>query len=225
MGSHDPVQLGVMFALVLFSLCFHEYAHAWMAFRRGDDTAALLGRLTLNPIAHMDPFLSVILPLGLWYIGAPIIGGGKPVPVNVSRLKNPPRDSMLVALAGPMSNVVLAVVLTVALQVLFKMGIVHAYENQGPGRDWAAFGWDVLVMAITTNLLLAFFNMLPIPPLDGSRVLAYFLPGRSREWLLSLDRYGFAIVMLLMFSGAYRQISRTVLMPFLNAYSDLLIPS
>jgi Zn-dependent protease len=223
--SNDPVLMGSMLAVVLFSLCFHEYAHAWTAFRFGDDTAALLGRLTLNPIKHMDPFLSVILPLGLLYLHAPIIAGGKPVPVNVSRLRNPPRDSMLVALAGPMSNVLLAVVFTIVLQIVFKLGFVHAYPIESPTRDWGAFGWDLLVMAIQTNLFLAFFNMLPIPPLDGSRVLAYFLPGRSREWLLSMDRYGFALVMLLMFSGVFTHINRSVLTPFVNAYSDLLIPS
>ncbi|MFO0980547.1 MAG: site-2 protease family protein [Planctomycetota bacterium] len=209
----DTVLLTAQFIVLLFSLSFHEAAHAWMAFRRGDDTAALMGRLTLNPIAHMDPFLSVILPLACYLSGAPIIGGGKPVPVNPFRMKNPARDSMLVALAGPVSNVLLAIGFTALIQIGFRVGLMR-----GDARLY-----QVLTHAVLINFFLAFFNMLPVPPLDGSRVLGYFLPRPAQAWLFQLDRYGFLVLILVFYSGILGPVYQ-VFFHFLDAYSSLLIP-
>ena len=176
--------------MLVLSLSIHEFAHAWVAWRRGDETAAREGRLTLNPIDHIDPFQTILLPLVLWIVsnGAIVFGGAKPVPVIPSRLKNPSRDMMLVALAGPVSNLLQAVVLMVLLKGVLAF--------TGYGAD------DLLVQALQygvyMNILLTVFNMIPIPPLDGSRVLRHFAPA-ARDLIDFLEPMGIYIVFGLIF--------------------------
>lgn len=167
----------------------HEFAHGFIARRLGDRTAERAGRLTLNPIAHLDPVGSVFLPLVLAFLGGPIFGWAKPVPINPSNFRGDISKGMVaVSLAGPGSNLLLAFAGAVALGV--------AAAVIAPGSLLIPF----LRTLILINLFLAFFNLLPIPPLDGSKVLGGLLPGRQ-EWLYNLERYGFLLLLALLFFG------------------------
>ena len=156
----------VAFGIVLASLTVHEWAHAWTADRLGDPTARRLGRVSFNPAVHIDLLGTIVLPLIAIFSGLPILGWAKPVPVNTSRLGNPRRDFTLVAAAGPASNVLMAL----AAALVFRS--FGGIESAG-----GALLPNLLVLAVSINILLAVFNMLPIPPLDGGNVLAGLLPG------------------------------------------------
>ncbi|HLC44305.1 MAG: hypothetical protein A2722_01610 [Candidatus Doudnabacteria bacterium RIFCSPHIGHO2_01_FULL_50_11] len=184
-----------LFSLVIliFSVVIHEVSHGIIAEKLGDPTARLAGRLTLNPLPHIDPFSSVLLPLFLLLVNSPVLfGAAKPVPVNYSNLRNPRRDMALVALAGPGANLLLA--FFCALPVRF--GLLPA-ESAGGG---------FLLQVVVLNLVLAIFNLVPIPPLDGSKILARFLPDRYLPILFSLEQYGFFIIIILIYSGFFQYI-------------------
>ena len=171
------------------SLSFHEAAHAWAADRLGDPTARQLGRLTLNPLAHIDWIGTVLFPLIAISSGVPLIGWAKPVPVDMRNLREPRRDFALVALAGPVSNLILAVVAA----VLFEAYLASSPEPGVLARP--------LLMAVVMNVMLAIFNMIPVPPLDGGNVLMGLVPysvARSINWLRP---YGFLIIYGLMLTG------------------------
>ncbi len=192
----DPFQLFASLAVLLFSLTVHEAAHAWSAFRLGDDTARRLGRISLNPLVHIDPIGTVLLPLVATLTGAPLIGWAKPVPVDTRRLGQPRRDFMLVAAAGPASNLLLAVASAVALRLLIGAGPGgEGLDVSGPLLGLAAVGLQV-------NLLLALFNMIPVPPLDGGNVVGGLLSGAWRQRYEALRPYGVFILYGLMFTGA-----------------------
>lgn len=176
------------------SLTIHEAAHAWTADRLGDPTARLLGRVSLNPLVHIDPIGTILLPLLAAFSRLPIIGWAKPVPVNINRLRNPRRDFMIVAAAGPLSNIAQAVVLALAFRGLW-----------GSGSD-ASLLRRILEMAVEINLLLAFLNLVPIPPLDGGNVLAGLLPERAAVVLDGLRQYGFILLYALMLTGILSQL-------------------
>ncbi len=192
-------QLGVPFivsalAFFIISLGIHEAAHAWAALRCGDTTARDMGRITLNPIAHIDLFMTILLPLFLLMSGTGLLfGGAKPVPVAYHRLRNPLRDMMLVALAGPVSNFLLAIVFMLAWKGIHFFDL--ATESVLPG---------VFHTSIVFNLLLAVFNMVPLPPLDGSRVMAWLLPESLREPYVGLERWGMLLILPLFFVPAFR---------------------
>ena len=175
-----------MIALLVVSLGIHEAAHGWVALKCGDTTARDLGRITLNPLPHIDPFMTILLPAIGYMSGGFIFGGAKPVPVNYYNLRNPPRDMALVAIAGPASNFLLAVFFALCVKILvLDTGI------------WVrnALGARVLGHVIVLNLTLAAFNLLPIPPLDGSRVMTWLLPsGGLRDSYVALERFGLLIV-------------------------------
>jgi Zn-dependent protease len=192
----------VVFPILLLSLTVHEFAHAWSARRLGDDTAERAGRYTLNPLVHADPIGSVLLPI----LGVPF-GWAKPVPVNPARFRrgiNMGRGMMWTALAGPLANMALAVATTVAfaLTVRFSPG---AFEGQ-------AFLLPMFQTTIGMNIGLAVFNLLPIPPLDGSRVVEAFIPTRLRPQWEAFSRYGFFILLALVFVG--RPLLGLVMRPF-----------
>lgn len=171
------------------SLSFHEAAHAWAANRLGDPTARQLGRLTLNPLAHIDWIGTVLFPLIAMSSGLPLIGWAKPVPVDMRYLRDPRRDFALVAIAGPVSNLILAVAAAFCFEVALKSTTEPGVLAQ------------TLLMAVVLNVLLAVFNMFPIPPLDGGNVLMGLVPysvARSIDWLRP---YGFLIIYALMFTG------------------------
>jgi Zn-dependent protease len=183
-------------AILILALALHEAAHAAVANWCGDDTAKRLGRVTLNPIKSIDPVLTILLPGMLFFVlpavlGTPplMFGGAKPVPVNMGRLRHPYRDMMWVALAGPATNLVLAFLAMVALKGLLVAGVLGTYD----------VGTKILVGAVQFNILLTVFNMIPIPPLDGSRVLTFLLPDRLRVPFNKLTPLGIPILFALLF--------------------------
>lgn len=184
----DPNHIidGLIFYIgLVILLTFHEFAHAWVAWLCGDDTARLQGRLSLNPIVHIDPIGTVLFPLLMIFspIGNFLIGWAKPVPINPANLRNPVRDDILIAMAGPAMNLLLAVVLVALARVIFYFGAADMAQQ-------------VLQMA-ALSLLLCFFNLIPIPPLDGSHVLRNFI-GMSWETYWNLCRYGIIGVWLVL---------------------------
>ncbi len=199
----NVAQVFIAFAVLLFSLTFHEMAHAWTADRLGDPTARLLGRVSFNPIVHADPIGTVLFPLLAIVGGVPIIGWAKPVPVVVSRLRRQRRDYVLVAAAGPASNLVLAVIAAVVLAALPVSPVVLGEPNVS--APVAAF----LSLAVRLNILLAVFNMLPIPPLDGGNVLSGILPQKFATALDQVRPYGFLLLYaLLLTDGFYYHVVR-----------------
>ena len=176
---------------LVFAIVFHEVAHGRTARMLGDNTAAELGRLSLNPLRHIDPFGTVLLPLLLALAGAPVFGWAKPVPVNPRRLRNPRWGMVLVALAGPATNI--ALVLLAVAGLIFVAPLVSA-QASGAMQFVAAS----LVGFVTINLFLALFNMIPVPPFDGSKVLAGFLPDGLRQRFQRLDRYALLIMIAML---------------------------
>jgi Zn-dependent protease len=190
------------FIILVCSLSFHEAAHAWMANRLGDPTARNLGRLTLNPLAHVDWIGTVLFPLVAMSTGAPLIGWAKPVPVDFRYLRSPRRDFALVAVAGPVSNLVLAVLLAVVRAL-----IVSTRPLPGGTADMAS---EILVSAVLLNVLLAVFNMIPVPPLDGSNVAIGLLPPEAGRLFMAMRPWGFIILYALMLTGVLWEIIRPV---------------
>lgn len=187
---------------VLLAITLHEAAHGWAASRLGDPTARLMGRVTLNPFRHIDPFGTVVLPLLLLLMKAPFLFGyAKPVPVNFSRLNNPRRDMALVALAGPASNILLAVL---AALLFHLVDVVPATM-----RGWFT---ENLINLFRLNLVLAVFNMLPVPPLDGGRILVSVLPDRLAWKVARLERAGLFLVIGVLF-----------LLPFIAAQAGITL--
>jgi len=185
----DIALQALAFLVLLFSLTFHEAAHAWSAWRLGDPTAKQLGRLSLNPAVHVDPLGTLLLPGLAIATGAPLIGWAKPVPVNLRGLRRGRRDYVLVSAAGPGSNLVLALAASAGLAAL------------GNGALEAPLLAEALFAALRINLLLALFNMIPLPPLDGGNVLGGILPPSALVGFERVRPYGIAILYGLMLTG------------------------
>jgi Zn-dependent protease len=185
-----PATIAGLVLVIVPSITTHEAAHGFVADRLGDPTARERGRLTLNPIPHIDLFFTILLPAFLILSHAGFIfGGAKPVPVNVARLRNPRRDWALVGAAGPLSNILIAVLLCAALSFLLHTGLWSSRSS----------GTEVLTVGIFVNILLAVFNLIPIPPLDGSRVVQYFLSGEALDAYRKVEQYGLLILVGLIF--------------------------
>lgn len=200
----DPVQIFQLIVLI-FSVMIHEVSHGLMALRLGDDTAKAAGRLTLNPLKHIDLFGSVILPLLLILSRSPILfGWAKPVPYNPLRLKDPKKGSALIGAAGPMSNIIIALVFGIVLRLIFSFYHIDSAFSF-PGRIVL-----LLNIIVVINILLAVFNLIPIPPLDGASVLFAFLPDHWRAVRIFLSRYGFFLLLVLIFSPLFDFIARPV---------------
>ena len=187
--SHTIMMFSVWALPVLIAITFHEAAHGWTAWKLGDDTAYRLGRVTFNPIRHVDPVGTLIIPGMLLVFGSPFLFGyAKPVPVAFHRLRNPRRDMMLVAGAGPAINILLACASAALLNVI---GVLP-----GAMQNWMA---EVIEKSLIINLVLATFNMIPIPPLDGGRIAVGLLPRSLAEPLSRVEPYGFFLVLGLIF--------------------------
>jgi Zn-dependent protease len=183
----DPIiSTAIFIGILLFSVIFHEVAHGLMAYRLGDPTAKYAGRLTLNPLPHIDLFGSILLPALLYYAGLPILGAAKPVPVDYRNLSDIRRDMFLVSFAGPLTNLALALVAA----IVFRLG----------GDGLSVVGAGLLAKTVELNVVLAIFNLIPIPPLDGSKILASLAGYVDHDWMyriLDLERFGFILVLAL----------------------------
>ena len=191
-------QLLLYLPVLILAFTVHEFGHAWVALKQGDDTAEREGRVTLDPRPHIDPIGSLLFPaLAIVSGGLPFLGWAKPVPVDVRKLRNYRTGDILVSLAGVFMNFVLVIVFTVALVAI----VASLREDPAPG-SLANTLIDFCVAGVQVNLGLIFFNILPIPPLDGSKVLYHYLPVSAREQYRQLDRYGFLILWGLLLTGA-----------------------
>jgi Zn-dependent protease len=188
----------VMVVPLLFAVSVHEAAHGFAALKMGDDTAARAGRVSLNPLRHLDPFGSFILPLLLGLFGAPFVFGyAKPVPVNFARLRDWKKGTLWVSLAGVLANLIL---LTIS-GILFRVTLFAAQAMMPMGSAAMFLTTDLLMIlfySVIINGLLAIFNLIPVPPLDGSKILLVFLPPRMRKRFASLERFGIILVLLLL---------------------------
>ena len=203
----DFVAVFIQFAVLLLSLTVHEAAHAWSADRLGDATARQLGRVSLNPAVHIDPIGTIAFPLIAMLTNLPIIGWAKPVPVNTLNLRhNWQQKFMAIAAAGPASNLVIAALAAVVVRV---MGFESASQ----------LTFQVLLFVVGLNVLLAVFNMLPIPPLDGGNVLSGLLRGRAADLFDNLRPYGFLILYALLFTGVFGR----VVYPIADTIQDWLV--
>jgi Zn-dependent protease len=202
LGGIDLTEILIVLAVLISSLSVHEAAHAFAADRLGDPTARQLGRLSLNPAVHVDPIGTLLFPLIAYVTGVPLIGWAKPVPVDLRYLKHPKRDFALIAAAGPASNLVMAAIGAVALSI--------ARDAAGPGDlVGGAVTAPLLPLLFTfaiVNVLLAVFNMIPVPPLDGGNVLIGLLPASSGQLVEKMRPYGILILYALMLTGALNTI-------------------
>jgi Zn-dependent protease len=213
--------LVIYMVVLLLAISAHEAAHAWMSYRFGDDTARLLGRITLNPVAHTDPIGTLLIPIVMFIFGnmggalgsIPLIGWGKPTPVNPLRWRNKDMANVMVSIAGILANLIIATIAFTILKVLLMTGGV----DQIPESLQEPIGL-FLQYLLVMNVSLAVFNLLPFPPLDGSKVLDTFLPASMRPLLDFLEQYGYIILMFLIWMGFFRAIIR----PILGIVFDLL---
>jgi Zn-dependent protease len=217
-------QIAIWALPILLAVVFHEVAHGWVAFRLGDPTAARMGRLTLNPFSHIDLFGTVLLPLLLIVANSPFLFGyAKPVPVNFLNLRNPKRDMIWVALAGPATNILLALASVMLLKVLLSS------LAPGSGEQHSGFMLTVLssvaLMAeksVLINILLAVFNAFPIPPLDGGRVLVGLLPEPHATMVARVEPFGFLIIVLLLMTHVLDAVIGPPIRFLINLFFGLL---
>lgn len=217
----DVLIKAVGFVAFIFSIIVHENAHGLVALRFGDTTAHDLGRITMNPIPHIDPVGSVLLPLASFLSGIPFIGWAKPVPVNPANLRNPVVHNAYVAAAGPASNFLLAFAaafLWIVVGLVFK----HVPGLMESGERSLYFFNTLCSSLIMVNCVLAMFNLLPIPPLDGHWILMRYLPPGPREALASVGRWGFFILILLLWTGVLWRILWPPLSLVVTAYHALV---
>ncbi len=186
----------------MFSAIVHEVAHGWVALKCGDPTAKIAGRLTLDPRAHLDGFGSIVLPILMAAMGGPMFAFAKPVPYNPYNLKHKDRDEVFVALAGPVSNILQALLGTLVLWGVYK-GLMNAYLDSVVSFEVVRWVVRVFSTYIYVNLCLAFFNLIPLPPLDGSKVIMPLLKGEARQKYYALQAYSMPILLILLYGLPY----------------------
>lgn len=207
-------RLIIYMVVLLFAISAHEAAHAWMSHKFGDDTAYLLGRVTLNPVAHTDPIGTLLIPI-VGFIGAsagvtiPLIGWGKPTPVNPLRWREKDKANVMVSLAGIMANTLIGVVAFAVLKALLLGGVVtpslviSMIEGKGGGGSWLEPVTLFLNYTLIMNASLAVFNLLPFPPLDGSKVLSTVLPASMQPVLDALEQFGYVLLLVAVYFGVF----------------------
>ncbi|HKG81007.1 MAG TPA: site-2 protease family protein [Pyrinomonadaceae bacterium] len=205
-------QLVIYMVVLLLAISAHEAAHAWMSYKFGDDTARLLGRITLNPVAHTDPIGTLLIPIVGFVFGAmgggrlPLIGWGKPTPVNPLRWRQKDLANVMVSLAGILANLLIAIIAFTIIKVLIVSGLIESIPESllEPVLLFLQF-------LLTMNVSLAVFNLLPFPPLDGSKILDTFLPASMQPVMAMLEQYGFVILIILMYLGFFSAIITPIL--------------
>ena len=213
--SAQIVHIGIVLGVILLSMTLHEAMHAFMGYFLGDDTAKAQGRLTLNPIKHIDPFMTILLPVILALTpGAPIFGGAKPVPFNPNRVRYGDWGAALVAIAGPLTNFLIAF-------LAFGIGVLSGVITS-QGVETTLVG-QIIMLTMSVNLGFFVFNMLPIPPLDGSRVLYAFAPETVRRGMETIERYGVMVVfaIVLIASPVISQIMITCMNAIISLFTAL----
>jgi Zn-dependent protease len=216
--------LVIYMVVLLLAISAHEAGHAWMSYKYGDDTAYMLGRVTLNPVAHTDPIGTLLLPILGFVFGAiggalgaiPLIGWGKPTPVNPNKWKNYKQANVMVSIAGILANLLIATVSFFIFKGMLEYGV---FNNQSFVEGFGKIIITLFQYLIFLNVSLAVFNLLPFPPLDGSKVLSTFLPASFQPFFEMMEHYGFIILMALIYFG----VLRVIMMPVFAIVRYLLI--
>ncbi len=215
--SHAVGQFILYMVALIFSLSVHESAHAWMSNRFGDDLARLQGRISLNPVVHVDPIGTLLFPAIAFFTGAPLIGWAKPTPVNPLKWRNKRVANFWVSAAGAISNFIIAFAAGVGLRVLYSLGVVdRGFRLVNSDSQLATGAIELLFIFFMLNVALGVFNLLPIPPLDGSKVLASILPESFEAGLEALEKFGFILLFIAVFTGVLGVIFNVV-MPIATA--------
>jgi Zn-dependent protease len=219
MQGLDIGQLIIYMVVLIFAISAHEASHAWMSNRFGDDTARLLGRITLNPVKHIDPIGTLLIPIAAFIFahmgGAlaaiPLIGWGKPTPVNPLRWRNKDLANVMVSAAGIMANLLIAITTFIVFKVLMATGTLGLFDNGALSEDLATPLRMFLLYSLIMNVSLAVFNLLPFPPLDGSKILQTFLPQSMQPVLTALEQYGYLILIAFLYMGLFSKIFEPIL--------------
>jgi Zn-dependent protease len=215
MGNHDIGQFILFMVSLVFSLSLHEAGHAWMSSRFGDDLARSQGRISLNPISHVDPIGTILFPGIAFFTGAPLLGWARPTPVNPLRWRNKRVANFWVSIAGVLCNLAIAIVAGITIRILFQTGVITLNPDIASWMPIAPTGTDstvaqgavtLLAGFFTLNVGLFIFNLLPIPPLDGSKILSSILPASFGSALESLERFGFILLFIAIFTHVFSYI-------------------
>ena len=219
MRNFDIGQFILYMVALVFSLSLHETGHAWMSNRFGDDLARSQGRISLNPITHVDPIGTLLFPALAFFTGAPLLGWARPTPVNPLRWRNKRVANFWVSLAGVLCNLSIALVAGITIRVLYSTGVIDFGVGEkfltpvGTDSPIAVGAVELLFVFFTLNVALAVFNLIPIPPLDGSKILASLLPESFESAINALEQFGFILLFIAVFTGVFTAIFR-VIMPF-----------
>lgn len=213
MGNFDIGQFILYMVALIFSLSLHEAGHAWMSSRFGDDLARSQGRITLNPIAHVDPVGTLLFPALAFFTGAPLLGWARPTPINPLRWRNKRVANIWVSAAGVICNFAIAIVAGIAIRILYSAGVIDAWPLMPVNADSALVTGAVKMLQIffTLNVVLGVFNLIPIPPLDGSKILGSLLPSSFESAIESLEQFGFILLFIAVFTGVFGAIFRVVM--------------